>query len=250
VPSLSLALTGGAEAQHFQLTLPPNLELTEVDLRAWRPFDFVRPHVCDEPEPEPLYSQFVRGFDTRTHLYLRGSREVACGSFQVGIRAEREGILTGSVIAAALIALVLVGYWRLADHIFNIGSSAATAALLLTPGFLIAAYLVRAGEHAMVRRLLVFPRAVLALSGGLTLVAAATLQVLAPESKPTISAPLRAHVVEQIPPRYTAPHDLKMALGVMAAVACVLLLLLIGSHFLPRRGKLPAGNYAPRSSRS
>ena len=168
-------------SEHYQLTLPPHLELTDVELAAWRPLDVLRELIFDEPLPQATYAQFVRGFDPRTHIYERGAKPVASGTLHVGIRVERTGVMTGFVVAAAIITAVLVGYWRVTGRAVNAGSSTSIAALLLAPG-LVAAYLARPGEHAIVRRLLVFPRVVLALSGGLTLVAAAALQILGPQS--------------------------------------------------------------------
>ena len=233
--SLGLSFAGGAEAQHYQLTLPPHLELTDVELAAWRPLDVLRELIFDEPLPQATYAQFVRGFDPRTHIYERGAKPVASGTLHVGIRVERTGVMTGFVVAAAIITAVLVGYWRVTGRAVNAGSSTSIAALLLAPG-LVAAYLARPGEHAIVRRLLVFPRVVLALSGGLTLVAAAALQILGPQSSPTHIA-LSPDGFDLQPVHLVPPDRLVTTLGVLAALAVVLLILLAAGWVFPRPGK-------------
>jgi hypothetical protein len=233
--TLDVPLAGGAEAQHFQLALPLNLELTQVAFSAWQAAELTRDSVYGEPLPEPAYREFIRGFDTRAHVYIPSARAQVSGTVQVGIRAERRGILTGTVVAGALVGGALIGYWRFADRAINGASTAGIAALLLAPG-LVAAYLARPGEHAIVRRLLVFPRVVMATSAALTLIAAAMLQILVPRTKPTVITKVHDHF-EQLTPRYTPSVGLKTGLGVLALISLVLFVLLLMSRILPRPGK-------------
>src|SRR5581483_2034278 len=92
------------------------------------------------------YRASHRGFTRRAQLYFKSAHAVTSGGAFVGLRAERRGLVAGSVIASFLIAVTLGVFWRDADAVSR--SSSATSLLLLAPG-LVAAYLARPGEHAL-----------------------------------------------------------------------------------------------------
>jgi hypothetical protein len=176
-----LPLVGLAQSYHVQIMPPPNVELTEVGLSAERPRDSIRAAVfrnAPAGRARPVYRRFHRGFRSRGHLYVEDSPQLATGVAWAGLRAERRGLLMGAAIAGALVAAVL-GFFALATDEIARQPSSASSLLLLAP-VLITAYLLRPGEHAMARQLLVWPRFFLMGSAALSFVAAAAVIALLP----------------------------------------------------------------------
>lgn len=236
VASLSMPLIGAAETHHVQITVPSNLEMTMASLASWSPVDLTRPRILDEDLPVARYRDFRPGFATRAHLYIPRSHALTSGIAEVGLRAERRGILTGCAIAGVAIALVLFGYWRAADTLVN-QSNAGTALLLLAPA-LAAGYLIRPGEHAIVRKLLSVPRGVLALSTALTFLAAAALFVLGPRHPNSIvfTKTASGRFVEH-QSALTASHDLKRTLLILFVVGAINAGILFVSRVAPWKQK-------------
>jgi hypothetical protein len=114
--------------------------------------------------------------------------------------------------------------------------SAASSLLLLAPG-LVAAYLLRPGEHAMARRLLVTPRLLLIISAAITFAAAAVLIALYPEV-PVVHCPGSAlPKCLELQARASKPHpsgDLVSSLRGLAGGAAAIFLLLAVSVIIPR----------------
>jgi hypothetical protein len=138
------------------------------------------------------------------------------------MRAERRGLLFGAWVAALLIAAMLTFFGLVTDPLIRQPSSSSSL-LLLAPG-LVAAYLLRPGEHAMARKLLRAPRLFLILEAAMTFAAAAVLVALYP---PTPKPGITPH----------ASGALKWTLRGLAISSIVWLVLLTVSLILPRARK-------------
>lgn len=231
---LQSPLVGAAESYHVQVSAPLNLELTQAELIAWSPYELVMAQLSGRAAGVPQVHVYTpKNFDTRAHLYVPSAREPTSGRVSVGFRAERKGFLTGAAIAAWGIVAVLTLYWRAADSLVT-QSSSANALLLISPG-LVAAYLARPGEHALVRKLLVFPRSVLVLAAASVFSAAAAVLAF---GGTTISDALTVETtpgtIKQVPAQVVASDNLETALVIALIVGVIAAITLTLSRLLPR----------------
>jgi hypothetical protein len=153
---------GHAESHHVEIAAPQQLEFIEATLKA-----------VDQETDERYSDAIPRGELTgeRVHLYQRGRSRSTLAAVRVRLRAEFIGLpLTAPALASLTAAVLLIGDARTAQL-----SKEAGAALLLIGPTLLAAFLVRPGEHPMATRLLLGVRALVVLSGLCSLVAAAAL---------------------------------------------------------------------------
>jgi hypothetical protein len=224
----TLPLVGLAETYHVQVTPPPNIEFTEAGLSAQRPCELIRTTVGERTaSATDTYRRFAGGPIRSVHLYQPRSHQLASGVMWFAIRAERRGLLFGAAVAALLIAAMLTFFGVVTDAIVQQPSS-STSLLLLAPG-LVAAYLLRPGEHAMARKLLGVARLLLILEAAMAFAAAATMIALYPE---VASA-------EEVP---QASSALEWSLRGLAIGAGALLLLLTASLVLPRARRSDRGD--------
>jgi hypothetical protein len=225
-PSVLIApvpLVGLAESYHVQITLPANVEFTEAGLTARRPSDLLRAAVGGSAsETTEAYRRFRGGAVRAVHLYEPRSHQVATGWTWFAMRAQRRGLLFGAWMASLLITAMLSFFGVVTDSVVRQPSSASSL-LLLAPG-LVAAYLLRPGEHAMARKLLRAPRFFLIMSTAMTFAAAAVLVALYPETPKAGEVP-------------KASSDLEWSLRGLAIAAVVWLACLTVSFILPRRRK-------------
>ncbi len=123
--------------------------------------------------PQPSGSEFTgRVTPERALVYTSGRQSSDLHQVIVGIRPTITGFRTPALIGTLLSALVLVGgavgQWtgnvlgKIVDH----STDPAVAILIVIPS-LIAAYVVREGEHEVRSKLLSVPRAVVMLTSGL-----------------------------------------------------------------------------------
>jgi hypothetical protein len=223
-----LPLVGLAETYHVQLTPPENVEFTEAGIAARRPSEFIRTSVGENVASNiDTYRQFSGGPRRSVHLYQPRSHQIAGGTTWFAMRPERGGLLFGATAAALLITAMMTLFDLDTDAVVRQPSSASSL-LLLAPG-LVAAYLLRPGEHAMARRLLRAARLFLIVASATTFAAAAVLVSLYPETKPNGPPP-------------TASDELQGALCGLAIGAAVSLVLLIVSLLFPRARKRDRGD--------
>jgi hypothetical protein len=229
VASLDVPQVGGSQAHHFQVDTPPEIEMTMARVRAEAPRRVLHGAIFDRDPPPTsqaeIYDHLAPGFRRRAHLYLRDCYDSRAGALRVGLRAERGGFALGAVLASLLIAGILWIYVIAADSIVDQASSAA-AALLLLPG-LLAAYIVRPGEHLLARKLHLLARGCLAFDGFIAFLAAAALVALGP----------RSPWGEQSPD-LTAPTDLLAVWWASAVAATLIFALLALGWWLPRPVKV------------
>jgi hypothetical protein len=240
--SLRIADMGGAQSHHVQVCAPPNVEMTAALLTGYRPIDLIYERVYDR-RPQNItraYTAF-RGkkFHTRAHLYLESCARSASGTARVSLRAERSGFSTWAVAAAFVVAALLVVYRVRLDNLVE-DASASASLLLLVPG-IAAAFIARANEHALARRLLVVPRAALVLSAFATFVAATVLLAFSPDPSESVQVPHAYFYggVLRLQRHGNAPKWEKQTLAVLAGVAAVALLLLMIQRVLPRPARTP-----------
>jgi hypothetical protein len=221
---------------------PPNTELTEVGLSARRPFDEVSAEVFERPNPHPptqVYRYFQGGFRSRAHLYIEDAKELGSGKLWIGLRSERRGLLLGAAIAAALVAAVL-SFFALATHAIVQQPSTASSLLSLAPG-VIAAFLVRPGEHLLARKLNVWPRFFLIGSAAMSFAAAACLIALLPSAPPTHIHRVTAAFSISLPSSVPVPEGLQWTLRCLALGAIACLALLLVSVAFPRAQRQDQG---------
>ncbi len=179
---------GNARSHHIQVSLPTNVEMTEVGLVTVDPSDLLDAMV--ESAPTDAKSEARRtvisesGFMQTAHLYIEQAHAPMSGNVWIRLRASRAGFLPGAVLTALLVTVVLVLYWRNAR---DVGPERETAAavLLLVPA-LMAGWLVQPREHAMARRLLRVPRGLTAVVAALPLMAAAVLVAVSDNTPPGV----------------------------------------------------------------
>jgi hypothetical protein len=225
-----LPLVGLAETYHVQATPPENVEFTEAGIAARRPCELIRATVGEASAEVDMYRQFGSGPVRLVHLYQPRSHQIAHGSTWFAIRAERRGLLFGAATAALLITGMLTFFGLVTNSVVRQPSSSSSL-LLLAPG-LVAAYLLRPGEHAMARQLLRAPRLFLILATAMAFAAAATLIALYPEAPKAGKDGATPH----------ASHALVSSLRGLAAAAAACLLLLMISLIFPRARKTDRGD--------
>jgi hypothetical protein len=155
---------GTARSYHIELEAPEDVEFIGARLTAEDPGR-------DDDEPRRVRSTTTER--QRVHLQVSGAPPAVTGPVWVQVRAVRAGFLRSALVLSALVAALLaVGEERLP---VITSKAEAAAALLLAIPTLLAAFLIRPGEHEMVSRMLVGVRALLVGSAACTLVAAALI---------------------------------------------------------------------------
>jgi hypothetical protein len=244
-----IPLVGLAETHHVQVIPPPNVEVTEAGLTSRRPCELIRAAVgSTAPTGGDTYRQFRGGPVRAVHFYQPRSHQLASGATWVALRAERRGLLFGAAIAALLITAMLGFFGLVTDAVVRQPSSASSL-LLIAPG-LVAAYLLRPGEHAMARKLLSAPRVFLVLGAAMAFAAAAVLVALYPEAPTTItttttSSSTPAHASSAVVTPGAPPHAsnaLEWSLRGLAIAGATVLLLLAISLIFPLPGHTDKGN--------
>jgi hypothetical protein len=225
--------TGGVESDHFQVTVPPDVDITEAAIATASPKSIVdkRRSVNEDHSVHPDVKSSVHGFETRVHLYLPRAHDQSIACVWLRLRATRSAFVSGAVITSLVVCLILTFFWRNAHDIVNI-SEAAAAVLLLVPA-LIAGFLVRPTDHAMARRLLRFPRLVTTCVAAFPLIAASLLVAVSNTPAPE---PILMRLTTGEP---EAVADWKLVLGweLLAIAAFVATLLLAVSWIFPRQGR-------------
>ena len=128
---------------HFEVQAPPDLEIDAASLR------FEAENEGDEAPAEILDDN-----RERAHLYAPGVPAGITAQAVIYLRRRRDGYLAAAFLTGLLItALLAAGLARL-DQISSPAQSQTAATLLLVVPTLLAAYIVRPGEHRLATRVL------------------------------------------------------------------------------------------------
>ncbi len=153
---ISLPAVGTARSFHFELGVPDGLEIVSSSL--------------DVGEQSLTSETFV---GRRTHLGLDEPTYGSVGRALVRVRAERQGFLSSALLLGLVtFVLLVVGFIRL--DVIATEVEAVGPVLLIVPA-LLAAFLVRPGEHALASRILAGTRIALTVAGVANVAAAAIL---------------------------------------------------------------------------
>jgi hypothetical protein len=186
---------GKSASHHVEVVAPEQLEVVRMRL--------------DGVTGTSDYKQTAdsTGVGRRAHANVAGAPRSATGTITVDLRAERAGLVRGAPLFAALVLGSLILLTIDAKHVEN---DAAAAMLLVVPG-VIAAFIIRPGEHRLATNVMLGIRALVAASALCAFIASA---YIATGFK---NGALHRHLK---PPTW--------------ASGCILALLLL-SYFLPRR---------------
>lgn len=162
---ISLPAVGTAQSFHFELGVPDGLEIVSSSLVV---------------AGTSLTSETFVG--RRTHLGLDEPTYGSVGRALLRVRAERQGFLSSALLLGLVtFVLLVVGFLRL--DVIATEVEAVGPVLLIVPA-LLAAFLVRPGEHALAGRILAGTRIALTLAGMANVVAAGILVAdLDPEAR-------------------------------------------------------------------
>jgi hypothetical protein len=156
----------GSDSYHLQVESPPGLETRDIDLFA----------TVDEEGDADSWKR-----DHGAHLYVNRARlaEEGAGIALLTLRIGRRGFMTLAWLSAVLSAAILWLFDLTAGG--HIESPEATAAVLLFGPALLAALVVRPGEHPVATKLFSGIRLLVALNGVLVVGAAAAVAGVTPE---------------------------------------------------------------------
>jgi hypothetical protein len=156
---------GTAHSYHVEVEAPDDVELTGAALVAEDPV------LAGE---QPKRSKATGPELQRVHLRVSGAPRAYSGPVWVRFRAVRAGLLLAALITAWLVvALLSLGQGQLSN--LEGSNIEAAAALLVALPTILAAYLLRSGEHRLASRLLTGPRLLLLGSAACCFVAAGSL---------------------------------------------------------------------------
>jgi hypothetical protein len=154
---------------HLQVTAPEGLETRRIELLATLcDADGERADPVDATTPDCA------------HLYFSEAKVRSMGKAIVSIRVGRRGLLSYSLAACVVIALML---WEFATHRATVdvpGDNSALVAVLLLVPTLMLVFAIRPGEHLLATKLLSGARAILAVQALLCVAAAGELVGLRP----------------------------------------------------------------------
>lgn len=142
---------GTSESYHFEFTSPPGLPIAESSLQ-----------VADAEDETTMHLATLTG--ARAHAYVSQQDGSAQGVMSIWLRPSRSGLLRASLVTAMTSAII---FWSLLwdDRILKLSGDSAAALLLAIPG-IIAAFIVRPGEHGMTTDLVRGIRVQVSLVGG------------------------------------------------------------------------------------
>jgi hypothetical protein len=156
----------GSDSYHLQVESPPGVETRDIDLFA-------------TVEEDGDVDRWTR--DHGAHLYVNRARlaDEGAGMALLTLRIGRRGFMTLAWLSAVLSATILWLFDLTAQR--NFESPEATAAVLLFGPALLAALVVRPGEHPVATKLFSGIRLLVALNGVLVVAAAAAVAGVRPE---------------------------------------------------------------------
>lgn len=163
---------GESESYHFEFACPPGLAIAAAELVVFED----SPEGHDEDAPEGVADEFeVDAYPAQlvgslAHVYVSGKSAEFVGIARVWLTFPTEGLLRAGLAVGALGAGIFL-FFLWGDRIERIEGNAPAALLLAIPS-LVAAFLVRPGEHGMATNLLTGLRAEVAAAGATAYVGA------------------------------------------------------------------------------
>lgn len=167
---------------HFQMTVPPGLQLDDATLGA----DIREVTDIARQRPPTLFRAEQRDL----HLYVDviGAHTLRQGSISVKCRIRREGFLSLTLSSALVVAALLWSTWLLRPHLDTISASHVMPPVLLLIPAVLVTLVNRPGEHPFNRILLTGQRLLISLSGVFASIAAAVIAFVAvPRASDTLS---------------------------------------------------------------
>jgi hypothetical protein len=234
--SVPITEIGAAASYHVEIEVPEEIELNETNLvgKRYRWYGLL----VDENDQDYTIRQVRTVNEGSIYLPepLRGRR---LGLVWVKLRASREGFLSSvlatSVITTALLGLAAYG----APHVLpDRQSESATAALLLVPA-IVAALIVRPGEHAITAKMLRGVRIVLVVNALVPALAVFFLITEPERGKPNAGS-LASWLLNRFHSIFGGPKtveqggmELRVYWIALATISAVLTVLLAVSYILP-----------------
>ena len=157
---------GESESYHFEFQAPPGLEVSAAELVVLpqRPeTDTIAEDVDDDAEDFTFEAHPGRVVGPLAHVYVSEVAPEHVGIARVWVRPPLEGLLRAG-LASTLLATVIFFFFLWDDRIKAVEGSGPAGLLLAVPS-LLAAVLVRPGEHRMATNLFSGIRGVTATSG-------------------------------------------------------------------------------------
>jgi hypothetical protein len=143
---------------HFEVSVPADLVISSAEL-------IVNGSVAVADETP----------GSRAHLYVADVAPGSPGTIAIDVQARRSGLVRASLFVAALAFVMLLGGYARLDEIANPTQTQTSEALLLLVPTLLAAYIVRPGEHQLASTLLLGVRLMVALAAASSIFASALL---------------------------------------------------------------------------
>ena len=160
----------GCSSYHMQIAMPEGLEPRGLRLAG--------PLRDDETGAD--VTPTVRLEEHSAHLYFRGASGDRLSFVSLRLRAGRRGFLSLSALTTLATAALL---WAFQARVPNdTPTKAIAAAILLIFPALLAAFVVRPGEHALLSRVLTGVRLLVLVSGAMSVGAAAALAGIKPDA--------------------------------------------------------------------
>lgn len=159
----AVAGVGQGESYHIEFTVPTGLRASASELVVFLPATHEIPSGEELEDPENRFSRPGVSAGNRVHAYTSRRPARADAIFSVWLQPEKTGLLRASVATAFLTTLVLA-FFLIDSRLESMSGDSATAILLVVPG-LIAAFIVRPGEHRLVSDLVLGVRAQVVLAG-------------------------------------------------------------------------------------
>lgn len=149
---------GFAGSYHFEVEAARDLEITEAQLL-----------VTDGGTRRADHAKCAK----RVHLYVDGVSADANAAVDVRLRASRRGLLRASALLAVFVAAMLTAGAVFIDGLSHAREGGAT--IVASIPAILAAYLIRPGEHELASRMLIGVRALVLGTGVLAFLAAGSL---------------------------------------------------------------------------
>lgn len=160
------AAVSQAASYHLEVTAPIDLEVTCARL-----------HLHRSASDEDASTETDMRPGARAHLYVSGVEPGSVADVVVDLHARRSGLLRAAVFVSGLSSLLLLGADFHLARLASPGQAEAAATILLLVPTLLAAYVVRPGEHHLATSMLVGVRLLVVMSASATVFGAGLLAV-------------------------------------------------------------------------
>jgi hypothetical protein len=228
-----LSEIGASSSYHVEIEVPSELLINSVNLvgKRYRWFGELRNR---ERHADYLIQQVGSASEGKIYIPkpINGRR---VGLAWVKLRARRTGFLTGALLASIITTAMLALAALKAPDVLRGGKSEAGAAALLLIPTLLAAYIARPGEHAIVSKMLRWARFALVADGILPALAVYFL-ITADDTEATSALVFGPVSINLSTMRHTAGAAARLEKDwiILTAVSVIFVLLFIVSNIAPR----------------